>query len=86
MSWPGFGKEGQDWFGLIFRVNSFTGTPHEGNHEGTLVWVPVAELLTVPMLDSDYEWLPMVFDDDPRPFHGIAAYQHGTAMHSSYSR
>ena len=23
ISWPGFGKEGEDWFGFVFRVTAF---------------------------------------------------------------
>src|SRR5688572_16441744 len=38
ISWPGFGKGGQDWFGFLFRVTAFSGTPLERNPEGELVW------------------------------------------------
>ena len=41
ISWPGFGKAGEAWFGFIFRVDRWSGTPHAGNHEGTLEWIPV---------------------------------------------
>ena len=27
ISWPGFGKNGEDWFGFLFRVLAFTGIP-----------------------------------------------------------
>ena len=27
ISWPGFGKQGEDWFGFIFRVDRWTGVP-----------------------------------------------------------
>ena len=27
ISWPGFGKGGEDWFGFLFRVTRFTGSP-----------------------------------------------------------
>ena len=36
ISWPGFGKQGEDWLGFIFLVTAFAGTPHAGNVEGTL--------------------------------------------------
>lgn len=39
ISWPGFGKHGEDWLGFVFVIDSFEGTPHGGNHEGTLEWV-----------------------------------------------
>src|SRR5204863_7182525 len=35
ISWPGFGKRGEDWFGFIFRIDRWTGTPHLENPEGT---------------------------------------------------
>jgi 8-oxo-dGTP diphosphatase len=84
--WPGFGVAGQDWFGFIFRIDSFTGTPHGGNHEGTLAWVPIANLADEPMWPSDFEWLPMVFDDDPRQFHGIMPYHEGAMVSWAYQR
>ena len=34
ISWPGFGKHGEDWFGFVFVVDAYEGTPHGGNHEG----------------------------------------------------
>jgi 8-oxo-dGTP diphosphatase len=84
--WPGFGPSGQDWFGFIFRADEYDGTPHEGNAEGTLEWVPLAALPTIPMWDSDHEWLPMVFDDDPRQFHGVMPYHEGRMVSWSYQR
>src|SRR5947209_668861 len=27
ISWPGFGKAGEPWFGFIFRIDRWTGTP-----------------------------------------------------------
>ena len=53
ISWPGFGKQGEDWFGLIFLIDRWHGESHAGNHEGTLAWVPVASLLTLPLWPSD---------------------------------
>jgi 8-oxo-dGTP diphosphatase len=84
--WPGFGKNGQDWFGFVFRVDRFEGRPHAGNHEGTLEWVPREKLDSVPMWKSDHEWLPMVFDDDPRQFHGVMPYHNGEMLDWRYQR
>src|SRR5215210_5767425 len=39
ISWPGFGKAGQDWFGFVFRITAFTGAPLDRNPEGELIWV-----------------------------------------------
>src|SRR5688572_13334333 len=46
ISWPGFGRDGQDWFGFVFRVDEFTSTAHAGDDEGTLEWVRVESLAT----------------------------------------
>ena len=77
ISWPGFGKAGEDWFGFIFRVDRWSGTPHAGNHEGTLEWVEVARVPDLPLWESDRHFLPMVFDRRPRTFHGVMPYKHG---------
>src|SRR5271169_1826048 len=39
ISWPGFGKHGEDWFGFVFRVDRWSGVPRTENPEGDLVWV-----------------------------------------------
>ncbi len=86
ISWPGFGKKDEDWFGFIFRIESWHGEASTGNHEGTLEWVPLASLSTLSLWPSDHHFLPMVFDDDPRPFHGYMPYQNGEMVSWSYER
>jgi 8-oxo-dGTP diphosphatase len=86
VSWPGFGHAGQAWFAFVFRVDTFDGELLSDSAEGTLQWVPVDGLRTVPMWASDHEWLPMVFDDDPRQFHGIMPYANGDMVSWSYQR
>lgn len=86
VSWPGFGKHGEGWFGFIFRIESWHGEPHEGNDEGTLEWVPLDSLATLPLWPSDHMFLPMVFDDDPRPFHGCMPWKDGEMVSWSYQR
>ncbi len=86
ISWPGFGKHGEDWLGFVFVIDSFEGTPHGGNHEGTLEWVDLDKLDTLPMWEGDRNFLPLVFDADPRPFHGVMPYQDGRMVSWSYSR
>jgi 8-oxo-dGTP diphosphatase len=86
VSWPGFGKRGEDWFGFIFRIESWHGVAHEGNHEGTLEWVPRASLLTLPLWPSDRLFLPMVFDDDATPFYGYMPYHDGQMVSWHYER
>ncbi len=86
ISWPGFGKHGEDWFGFIFRVESWHGETHRGNHEGTLEWVPLTSIATLPLWPSDHNFLPLVFDADPRLFHGYMPYHKGEMVSWSYQR
>lgn len=74
MSWPGFGKQGEDWFGFVFLIETFTGEPQTSNAEGQLTWVARDQLLTLPLWEGDRHFLPLVFDDDPRLFHGVMCY------------
>lgn len=75
ISWPGFGKHGEDWFGFIFRIDRFRGTPFTENAEGSLFWVPVDQILNLPLWEGDRHFLPLVFSDDPRQFHGVMPYE-----------
>ena len=86
ISWPGFGKNGADWFGFIFRIETWHGEASSGNDEGSLEWVPLSNIETLPMWPSDRHFLPMVFDDDPRLFHGIMPYHNGEMVSWSYER
>ena len=45
INWTGFGPNGEDWFGFIFRVEKFSGSPNTVNEEGDLVWVDVADII-----------------------------------------
>ncbi|WP_129627498.1 NUDIX hydrolase [Candidatus Oscillochloris fontis] len=85
VSWPGFGKEGEDWLGFIFVITAFTGTPPPRNTEGDLVWVPVTHLLDLPLWPGDRYFLPLLFSPDPRQFHGVMPYADGQPVHWSYS-
>jgi len=86
ISWPGFGRQGEDWFGFVFLIDAFEGTPHGGNHEGTLEWVDVEALDQLPMWEGDRHFLPLVFDGDPRAFHGVMPYREGVLQSWSCSR
>ena len=77
ISWPGFGKEGEDWFGFIFRIDAWTGLPRSENAEGILAWVPVENVLTLPLWEGDRHFLPLVFDGAARQFHGVMPYRDG---------
>ncbi len=90
ISWPGFGPNGEDWLGFVFLITAFTGEPVMRNHEGQLEWVSVGRVLDacssdaeiraralLPMWPGDRYFLPLVFDDDPCPFHGVMPYENG---------
>jgi 8-oxo-dGTP diphosphatase len=85
ISWPGFGKHGEDWFGFIFRVESFKGEPFTDNPEGTLSWIPVEKVLDLPLWEGDRHFLPLVFGRDPRQFHGVMPYEKGRPLSWKYS-
>ncbi len=84
ISWPGFGKGGEDWFGFLFRIDRFSGTPRTENPEGTLTWVEVERILELPLWDGDPFFLPLVFGGD-RVFHGVMPYQDGKPLSWMYS-
>ena len=84
VNWPGFGKHGEHWFGFIFRIDRFQGTPFTENHEGALEWVPVDRMLELPLWEGDRRFLPLVFGEDPRPFYGVMPYHEGHPVSWSY--
>ena len=86
LNWPGFGKQGEDWLGFIFVVTRFEGAPLTSNHEGALEWVPLDKLDTLPMWEGDRHFLPLVFDADPRPFHGVMPYKDGRMVSWTVTR
>lgn len=77
ISWPGFGRGGEDWFGFIFLVDAWRGSPPAANAEGTLEWVDIGAILDLPLWEGDRHFLPLVFDDDHRAFHGVMPYENG---------
>jgi 8-oxo-dGTP diphosphatase len=88
ISWPGFGKNGEDWFGFVFVVTGWEGTPLTENPEGTLLWAPLAELVgcKLDLWPGDKHFLPLVFDEDPTPFHGVMPYENGQPVRWHVSR
>ena len=85
VSWPGFGKQGEDWFGFIFRIDRWTGQLRTENAEGTLVWMDVDRLLELPLWEGDRHFLPLVFDRTERQFHGVMPYKDGRPLSWKYS-
>jgi len=86
INWTGFGPFGEDWFGFIFRIDSFRGTPRSSNEEGDLLWVDVVDLSGLPMWEGDKHFLPLVFDDDSRIFHGFMPYDKDRPLSWHYTR
>ncbi len=86
ISWPGFGKDGEDWFGFVFRIDRFSGLAWTENEEGALEWVPVADIPGLPLWEGDRHFLPLVFDADQRPFHGVMPYRDSKMLSWSFSR
>lgn len=88
VSWPGFGKNGEDWLSFVFLVTAWEGELQAGNHEGTLSWEPVSSLVEgrLPQWAGDRYFLPLVFDADPRPFHGVMPYENGEPVSWAVTR
>lgn len=77
INWPGFGGVGEDWFGFIFRVDSYRGDPLKENHEGYLEWVKLEDFNKINFWESDRYWLDLVFEKNNTIFHGIAPFDDG---------
>ncbi len=77
ISWPGFGKNGEDWLGFIFLIERYSGAPHSDNPEGVLEWIDRDNVLALPLWEGDHYFLPLVFGDDPRTFHALMPYHDG---------
>ncbi len=85
ISWPGFGKNGEDWFGFIFVIDAWTGTPKTENPEGTLSWIAVDKILDRPLWEGDRHFVPLVFDSTVAQFHGVMPYREGKPIGWTYS-
>jgi 8-oxo-dGTP diphosphatase len=77
VSWPGFGKHGEDWFGFLFRIDRWHGEALAANREGTLGWHEVERILELPLWEGDRHFLPLVFGREKRQFHGVMPYRDG---------
>jgi len=86
INWRGFGREGEDWLGFVFLITHFSGVPFKRNEEGDLGWHSLNLLDSLPMWEGDRHFLPLVFDKDPRAFHGYLPYRSGRPVSWSYSR
>ncbi len=86
INWPNFGPRGENWLGFIFLITEFSGHPCPANKEGTLAWHALDKIHTLPMWPGDRHFLPLVFDKDPRPFHGIMPYRDGQPVSWTFQR
>jgi len=84
VSWPGFGKQGEDWFGFIFRVDRWSGQPLRQSAEGNLEWVDVERMIDLPLWEGDRHFLPLVFERSGRQFHGVMPYRDGRPLDWRY--
>jgi 8-oxo-dGTP diphosphatase len=80
INWPGFGRAGEDWFGFVFVIDGWRGEPPAANAEGSLEWIELERVLDLPLWEGDRHFLPLVFDEDPRPFHGVMPYRDGRML------
>ena len=98
ITWTNFGPRREQWLGFVFLVTGWTGTPPSSNPEGSLEWVARSDLLRacdptdreaterLPMWAGDRHFLPLVFDDDPRAFHGTMPYDGDKPVSWSHER
>lgn len=87
ISWPGFGKHGEDWLGFIFLITDWRGELLASNPEGALEWVPLQQVLdlSLNLWPGDRHFLPLVFNGDARQFHGVMPYREGQPVSWQYS-
>ncbi len=91
-----FGPNREQWLVFVFLVTQWTGQCAAANNEGALEWVDRSLLLQacqggaaaeqLPMWPGDRHFLPLVFDADPRSFHGTMPYDADVPMSWSYER
>ena len=85
VSWPGFGRHGEDHFGLVFVIDRWHGDIPEVNEEGPLSWQRIGKLDALPMWEGDRYFLPLVFDETIPQFHGCIPYRDGRPTGWTYS-
>ena len=87
ISWPGFGKHGEDWLGFLFVIPRFTRRAAAAQCRRRR-WSGSTSSAScdLPLWEGDRHFLPLVFDADPRPFHGVMPYRDGRMVSWTYSR
>ncbi len=87
ITWTNFGPKREQWLGFVFLADAWEGAPLTANDEGSLEWIERSRLLAacsddpaevaaadLPMWAGDRHFVPLVFDEDPRAFHGTMPY------------
>lgn len=99
ITWTDFGPRDENWLGFVFLADAWHGEPPAANDEGSLLWGPRGRLLAacdpdpetrraadLVLWDGDRHFLPLVFDDDPRLFHGDMPYEGDQAVGWTFER
>ncbi len=99
ITWTNFGPKNEDWLGFLFLVDGWEGEIPSANAEGPLEWIPRSRLVAacsddaevraaadLPMWEGDRHFVPLVFDDDLRQFHGTMPYAGDHPVSWSYQR
>lgn len=91
-----FGPNREQWLVFVFLAHSWRGEVLKANDEGTLEWVERTDILAacqpgptadrLPMWPGDKHFLPLVFDDDQRVFHGTMPYDADQPLSWSFVR
>ena len=84
INWPGFGKDGERWFGFLFRVTGFTGTLRLENPEGDLAWHGIESVASLPMWEGDKYFLPLILPERGPRFYGVMPYSGGRPVSWNY--
>lgn len=86
--WPNFLHRQFQQFGQVFLVEEYEGVLKEFNELGQNRWVTLIELMRgdFPQWEGDRYILPLVFDEDPRPFHAYMPYENGLPREWVYQR
>ena len=98
ITWTNFGPKQEQWLGFVFLIDGWEGDLSH-NEEGTLIRVNRSRLIDacdpdaavraaadLPMWAGDRHFVPLVFDDDPRTFHGTMPYDRDQPLSWSYER
>ncbi len=99
ITWSNFGPKREEWLGFVFLSRAWEGEPPDSNPEGSLIWIDRHQLLrachddpaeraaaNLPMWEGDRHFVPLVFDEDPRAFHGTMPYDADRPLRWTWER